>query len=123
MTSNRRATNVAETALELFFAIAGKLGTSEADQAMLLGVSRRTVRSYRYRRSLPNARDMLERISHVTTIWLGLTLLLQTETNVVCWLRSPNEKYCGASPLERMLAGNVSDLVDVRYDVEAAVFA
>jgi uncharacterized protein (DUF2384 family) len=123
MTSKRRATDVAQTALELFFDIAGKLGASDADQAMLLGVTRRTVRSYRERRSLPNARDMLERISHITTIWLDLTLLFHIEADVIRWLRSPNEKYGNASPFERMLGGNVSDLVDVRYDVEATVFS
>jgi uncharacterized protein (DUF2384 family) len=100
-----------------------KLGASDADQAMLLGVTRRTVRSYRERRSLPNARDMLERISHITTIWLDLTLLFHIEADVIRWLRSPNEKYGNASPFERMLGGNVSDLVDVRYDVEATVFS
>ena len=73
MTSNCREMDVARTALELFFAIAGKLGASDADQAMLLGVSSRTVRSYRKRRSLPKGRDMLERISHLTTPWLDLT--------------------------------------------------
>jgi uncharacterized protein (DUF2384 family) len=118
MTSNRRETAVMQTALELFFTVARKLGASESDQGMLLGVSRRTVRSYRDRRSLPKSRDMLERISHITTIWLTLSSLFQTDTDVVRWLRSPHEKYGGASPFEHMLGGNVSDLVDVRCDVE-----
>ena len=117
------AASMARTALALFFKISGKLQTTEADQAALLGVAGRTVRRYRNGEALPDAHDTLERISHFTTIWLDLNALFRTEEGVMRWLRSPNQKFGGQSPFERMLAGNVSDLVDVRYDVEAALVA
>jgi len=47
MARNRRKTKEARTALKLFTFIAGKLGASEADQAMPLGVSRGSVLSSR----------------------------------------------------------------------------
>jgi uncharacterized protein (DUF2384 family) len=107
------------TGVELFFAIARKLDASDADQAALLGVSDDIVQRYRTGEQLPEARDTLERISHFTSIWIILAALFRSDSDALLWLRAPNVSFNGASPLERMLAGNVSDLVDVRYLVEA----
>lgn len=116
---NRRYADIARTALELFFAIARKIEASDADQAALLGVDVDTFRRYRAREYLPEARDTLERISHLTATWLAVTSIFRSESDAVLWLKSPNAIFNGMSPLERMLAGNVSDLVDVRCRVEA----
>jgi hypothetical protein len=35
------------------------------------------------------------------------------------WVRQPNRDFGEATPLDRMLAGNVSDLLDVRRYVDA----
>jgi hypothetical protein len=110
--------NGARVALELFFSIAGKLGTSAADEAALLGSSQFDIQQYRTGEALPEARDTLERISHITAIWLGLLAIFRKERDALLWLHSPNQSFGGSSPLQRILAGNVSDLVDVRYDVE-----
>jgi uncharacterized protein (DUF2384 family) len=122
MPTVHREADMARTAVELFFTISAKLEASESDQATLLGVSTRTVRRYRGGTQLPGAHDTLERLSHITTIWLDLTSIFRSEVEVLRWLQSPNQKFDGASPFQRMLAGNVSDLVDVRYDVETASF-
>jgi uncharacterized protein (DUF2384 family) len=118
----KQITEIARVGLELFFAVTGKLQASETDQATLLGVTGRTVRRYRSG-DIPEAHDTLERISHLATIWLDLNSLFRTEGDALRWLESPNEKFGGQSPYARMLAGNVSDLVDVRYDVESALNA
>jgi uncharacterized protein (DUF2384 family) len=123
MTGIHRDTDVARTAVELFFAIRARLEASESEQATLLCVSTRVVRCYRRGSQLPRARDTLERVSHITTIWLDLTSLFRGEVEASRWLHSPNQKFGGASPFQRMLAGNVSDLVDVRYDVEMGQFS
>jgi uncharacterized protein (DUF2384 family) len=121
MPAVNRETNVTRTALELFFAISRRLEASEEDQATLLGVSARTVRRYRGGLQVPSGRDTLERVSLIATIWIDLTSLFRSEVDVLRWLQSPNQKFGGASPFQHMLAGNVSDLVDVRYDVETAL--
>jgi len=105
-------------AIEIFFRIAARLGASALDEATLLGVSLSEIERY-HAGTVPEARDTLERISHVTAIWIDLVTLFRTEKDARQWLRSPHQKFGGCSPLERMLAGNVSDLVDVRYEVEA----
>jgi uncharacterized protein (DUF2384 family) len=115
---NHRDSHIARTALKLFFAIAGKLEASDADQAALLGISNDAVLRYRTGKYLPETRDTLERISHVTSIWLALTSIFRSESGALLWLRSPNETFNGTSPFQRMLAGNVSGLVDVRYEIE-----
>ena len=123
MPAVRQTTEIARAGLELFFAVTEKLQASEADQATLLGVADRTIRRYRSGEGVPESHDTLERISHLTTIWLDLNSLFRTEDDAARWLNSSNQKFGGQTPYERMLAGNVSDLVDVRYDVESALNA
>ncbi len=109
---------LAPTALALFWRISRELALTEAEQAALLGVSDRTVRRYRRGDALPDARDTLERISHLTAIWLDLVSLFRTHEDAIRWLRSAHQRFGNDTPLRRLLAGNVSDLVDVRYEIE-----
>ena len=62
------------------------------------------------------ARDTLERISYVLGIYKGLQVLLPDPAAADGWVRKPNTAsiFGGGSALERMLAGNVSDLYLVR---------
>ncbi len=113
------ATELGRAAADLFFSIGERLGLTIEEEATLLGVSERTVQRYQNDGRMPESRDTIERISHFATIWIDLTSLFREEVGALAWLRAANERFNGASPLEHMLAGNVSDLVDVRYDVEA----
>ncbi len=112
-------TRDARIALELFFAIAGKLEASDADQAGLLGVDIATVRGYRVEKYLPEDRDALERISYVVSIWLALTSIFSSESDATRGLHSPNDSFSGASPFQQMLTATIEGLVDVRSEVEA----
>ena len=116
-------TDLGPAAADLFFSIAERLGLTVEQEATLLGVSERTAQRYQHEGRMPESRDTIERISHVATIWIDLTSLFREESGALAWLHAANERFNGASPLERMLAGNVSDLVDVRYDIEAILVA
>ena len=61
-------------------------------------------------------RDTLERLSNLLGIWKSLQILLPDTTAADAWLRQPNSAapFGGRSALQRMLAGNVSDLNLVR---------
>jgi hypothetical protein len=65
-------------------------------------------------------RDTLERISHILGIYAALQILLPKQSADV-WVRKPNTAplFGGRTALERMLAGNVSDLYVVRQYLDA----
>lgn len=66
-------------------------------------------------------RDTLERISHILGIYAALQILLPNRTAADQWVRKPNTAplFGGRSALDRMLAGNVSDLYVVRQYLDA----
>ena len=63
-------------------------------------------------------KDALERISYVMGIYKGLHILLPRTADD--WVRKPNKArtFGGASALDRMMSGNVSDLYVVRQYVD-----
>ena len=63
-------------------------------------------------------RDQVERLSHVIGIYGGLHAILGESPLADDWVRRPNVDFGNAAPLDRMLAGNVGDLVDVSRYVE-----
>lgn len=67
------------------------------------------------------ARDTLERISYVLGIFRAINTLLPDKQIAADWVRRPNDAsvFSGASALDRMLAGNVSDLFVVRQYLDA----
>jgi hypothetical protein len=66
-------------------------------------------------------RDTLERISHILGIYAALQILLPNKHHADEWVRKPNTAplFGGRSALDRMLAGNVSDLYVVRQYLDA----
>jgi hypothetical protein len=62
------------------------------------------------------SRDTLERLSNVLGIYKSLQILLPDDSAADGWVRKPNAAgpFGGRSALDRMLAGNVSDLNFVR---------
>lgn len=67
------------------------------------------------------SRDTLERISNILGIYKSLALLLPEPVAADQWVRKPNQAalFGGRSALDRMLAGNVSDLNLVRRYLDA----
>jgi hypothetical protein len=109
---------LAAAGLRAFARIAEAWGLTVDEQLRLLGQPPRSTffawRKHPDKASL--SRDTLERLSDILGIWKSLQILLPDPAAADAWLRKPNEAtaFGGRSALDRMLAGNVSDLHEVR---------
>jgi hypothetical protein len=104
--------------LRAFARIAQAWGLSVDEQLALLGQPPRSTffawRKQPERASL--SRDTLERLSNILGIYKSLQILLPDASSADTWVRQPNTAplFGGGTALARMLAGNVSDLHQVR---------
>jgi hypothetical protein len=109
---------MAAAGLRAFARIAQAWGLTVDEQRRLLGEPPRSTffawRKQPEKANLP--RDTLERLSNIVGIWKSLQILLPDPAAADAWLRKPNSAaaFGGGSALDRMLAGNVSDLYQVR---------
>lgn len=109
---------MAAAGLRAFARIAQAWGLSVDEQLALLGQPPRSTyfawRKHPDRASLP--RDTLERLSNILGIYKSLQILLPDPAAADAWVRRPNAAplFGGGTALARMLAGNVSDLHQVR---------
>lgn len=104
--------------LRAFARIAEAWALSTDEQLVLLGEPARST-FFAWRKSPDTARvsrDTLERLSNLLGIYKSLQILLPDAQAADAWVRQPNtaELFGGRSALDRMLAGNVSDLNVVR---------
>ena len=111
-------TEMSAAAIRAFTRMAALWGLTVEEQLLLLGEPARSTffawRKHPERASLP--RDTLERISNLLGIYKALQILLPDTAAADAWIRKPNSApmFGGRPALERMLAGNVSDLNAVR---------
>jgi hypothetical protein len=104
--------------LRAFGRIAAAWRLSVDEQLRLLGDPPRS--TYFAWRKAPGkaklSRDTLERLSNILGIYQSLQILLPQPQAADAWVRQPNSAppFGGRSAVERMLAGNVSDLNLVR---------
>ena len=104
--------------LRAFARIAQAWGLTIDEQLSLLGQPPRSTffawRKQPDKAALP--RDTLERLSNLLGIYKSLQILLPDNAAADAWVRQPNSAppFGGRSALDRMLAGNVSDLNLVR---------
>ncbi len=107
-------------ALRGFFRIVDLWGLGRGERATLLAASPRSIDRWKLdAASADLTRDQIERISYVVGIYGGLHAILGESSLADEWVRRPNEDFGGARPLDRMLAGNVGDLAEVRRYVDA----
>ena len=112
------AERMAAAGLRAFAGIAQAWGLSVDEQLALLGQPPRSTffawRKQPDKAALP--RDTLERLSNLLGIYKSLQILLPDAAAADAWVRRPNSAplFGGRSALDRMLAGNVSDLNLVR---------
>ncbi len=112
------ATSMGAAGMRAFVRIAQAWGLSVDEQLALLGQPPRS--TYFAWRKLPDKatlpRDTLERLSNLLGIYKSLQILFPATEVADAWLRKPNAAplFGGRSALQRMLAGNVSDLNAVR---------
>ena len=110
--------DMAAAGLRAFERIAQAWGLNVDEQLCLLGTPPRSTyfswRKHPEKASLP--RDTLERLSNLLGIYKSLQILLPEPSAADAWVRKPNSAplFGGRSALQRMLAGNVSDLNLVR---------
>lgn len=109
---------MAAAGLRAFTRLAEQWQLSVDEQLCLLGEPPRSTffawRKQPDKASLP--RDTLERLSYLLGIYKSLQILLPRTEAADAWVRRPNVAtgFGGRSALDRMLAGNVSDLHAVR---------
>ncbi|MBT9567858.1 MAG: DUF2384 domain-containing protein [Thiobacillus sp.] len=109
--------------LRAFFNIARDWGLHTEEQLTLLGEpARSTLFKWKaHPESSDLKRDTLERLSYILGIYKALQILLPAPGAADAWVRKPNTAppFGGKSALERMLAGNVADLLAVRQYLDA----
>jgi hypothetical protein len=108
-------------ALRAFFRLADLWGLSMEQARLLLGrPSRATLYNWKAGkvRTLPH--DTLRRISYLVGIYKALQILYRDPQLADAWIARPNAAFGGQSALERMLAGDISDLAAVRAHLDAA---
>lgn len=66
------------------------------------------------------SKDVVRRISWLLGIWKALQILFPQAERADAWIRQPNRAFGGQSALQRMLAGDVTDLAAVRAVLDAA---
>ena len=64
--------------------------------------------------------DTLRRIGYVAGIWKALQIVYSNPDQADSWVNRPNTFFGGQTPLQRMAAGDVTDLAAVRAYIDAA---
>ncbi|NML31584.1 DUF2384 domain-containing protein [Paraburkholderia sp. G-4-1-8] len=109
--------------LRAFFNIARDWDLNADEQIVLLGSPGRST-FFKWKASPQTARlgrDTLERLSLLLGIYKALQILLPQPSAADAWIKRPNSAppFGGRRALDRMLAGNISDLVAVRQYLDA----
>ena len=109
--------------LRAFFNIARDWGLSGDEQMVLLGGPGRST-FFKWKSAPETAelkRDTLERLSYLLGIYKALQILLPDAAAADAWVKKPNiaPLFGGKSALDRMLGGNVGDLLAVRQYLDA----
>lgn len=108
-------------ALQGFFRIMELWSADNAQARAILGQpAERTF--FKWKRGQVGAvpHDVVRRVGYVAGIWKALQVVYADPTQADGWLRRPNRAFAGQAPLERMSAGDVTDLVAVRDYLDAA---
>lgn len=114
---------VASAALQAFFNLSAHWKLSVAEERTLLGSPPEST-FYKWKAEKTAARmsrDALERISYLLGIYKDLNILLPSPRAADEWVRKPNAApaFNNQSALDRMLAGSIVDLADVRRYLDA----
>jgi hypothetical protein len=121
--SEPSVTEMSAAGLRAFFNIARDWDLSVDEQIVLLGSPGRST-FFKWKQSPQTARlgrDTLERLSLMLGIYKALQILLPQPAAADTWIKRPNSAppFGGRRALDRMLAGNISDLVAVRQYLDA----
>lgn len=117
------AREISAAGLRAFFNIARDWGLNTDEQMVLLGSPGRST-FFKWKAAPESAdlkRDTLERLSYLLGIYKALQILLPDAAAADAWVKKPNTApgFGGKRALDRMLGGNVADLVAVRQYLDA----
>jgi len=117
------AADMSAAGLRAFFNSARDWDLSAEEQITLLGSPGRST-FFKWKNAPQTARlarDTLERLSLLLGIYKALQILLPQPAAADAWVKRPNSAppIGGRRALDRMLAGNISDLVAVRQYLDA----
>jgi Protein of unknown function (DUF2384) len=108
-------------AVRAFFRLIELWGLTMEQARVLLGrPARATLYNWKAGRARSLPHDALQRISYLLGIHKALQILYSDPALADAWIRRPNAAFGGQSALERMLAGDVTDLAAVRAHLDAA---
>jgi uncharacterized protein (DUF2384 family) len=108
-------------ALQGFFSIMIHWKADNTAARTILGLpSERTFYEWKKGKVAKLPEDTLRRIGYVAGIWKALQILYSEPANADGWVHRPNRFFGGQTPLQRMTAGDVTDLATVRAYVDAA---
>lgn len=111
----------ARPALTGFFRIMALWGADTGQARAILGQpAERTFYKWRSGQVGAVPTDVIRRIGYVSGIWKALQILYSNQEQADGWVRRPNRAFGGQTPLERMAAGDVTDLAAVRAYLDAA---
>jgi hypothetical protein len=113
---------VAASVLPVFFRIAQSWGLNPAQEQILLGVGKTTLFAWKagkVKSGLDGA--VLERLSYLLRIYAALEILLPVPERAAAWLHKPNAAplFGGGSAMQRLLGGQVGDLMVVAQYLDA----
>ena len=119
----QRSSSVSNSLLPAIFKIFRQWRLTGAQQMTLLGLTNEKT-LYNWKSKPEKAkltRDLLERTSYILGIYKSLQILLPDEAQTDQWLATANDNplFNGTAPLDRLLAGQVTDLAVVRNFLDA----
>jgi uncharacterized protein (DUF2384 family) len=108
-------------ALEGFFKIMEHWKAGNPTSRRILGnPAERTFFEWKGGRAARLSDDTLRRIGYVAGIWKALQIVYSEPAMADTWVSRPNDFFGGQTPLQRMAAGDVTDLAAVRAYIDAA---
>ncbi len=116
------ANRLSGPAVQAFLRIAGRWGLSEKQKKSLLGgLDQSEYAQWASGRGGPLPPGILKRIFHIQTIFSSLHTLLPNAKAANAWVKKPNAAplFRGRPALERMLSGDLADILAVRLYLEA----
>jgi uncharacterized protein (DUF2384 family) len=107
--------------LEGFFSIMDKWNVDSKTARKILGMPpERTFYEWKRGNVGRLSEDTLRRIGYVAGIWKALEIIYSNPEHADTWVKRPNNSLGGQTPLQRMAAGDVTDLAAVRAYADAA---
>ncbi|GAA4018620.1 DUF2384 domain-containing protein [Sphingomonas swuensis] len=94
-------------------------GVTDAQGAVLLDAPLRTYRRWKADAPPRMGRDLKARLGNLLGIHKALRILFTDPARGYAWVRAPNAAFAGASALEVMLGGELTDLMRVRRYLDA----